>query len=190
MSYEYDGQTYNSKNWNTNIWCDPHNSGDVSLLIDSQHLCIFVDWLLTSCIFVDWLWTSLYLCWLTLDICVPLLIDSGHLCTFVDWLCPRHRRIKSLGIVPPRVWGNPAEVQLPPPSFQSKVLQHNVGQIQSNFCLLCDREMLQKAWLTQSQFRIWMVFNFLLSEMCKTHCSARNNGRECSKFPCRVCFFF
>ena len=115
---------------------------------------------------------------------------SGHLCTFVDWLCPRHRRIKSLGIVPPRVWGNPAEVQLPPPSFQSKVLQHNVGQIQSNFCLLCDREMLQKAWLTQSQFRIWMVFNFLLSEMCKTHCSALNNGRECSRFPCRVCLFF
>ena len=142
----------------------------------------------------------MYLCWLILNIFVSLLIDSwhrvsllidsGHLCTFVDWLCPRHRRIISLGIVPPRVWGNPAEVQLPPPSFQSKVLQHNVGQIQSNFCLLCDREMLQKAWLTQSQFRIWMVFNFLLSEMCKTHCSALNNGRECSRFPCRVCLFF
>ena len=34
-----------------------------------------------------------------------------------------------------------------------------------------------------------MVCNCLLSEMCKTHCSALNNGRECSRFPCRVCLF-
>ena len=162
--------------------------------------CIFVDWFSTS-LYLCWLTLDIvYLCWLTLDIFVPLLIDSWHLCTFVDWLwtslylcwltLSTSQEDKKSWDCPSRVWGNPAEVQLPPPSFQSKVLQHNVGQIQSNFCLLCDREMLQKAWLTQSQFRIWMVFNFLLSEMCKTHCSARNNGRECSRFPCRVCLLF
>ena len=63
--------------------------------------CIFVDWFSTS-LYLCWLTLDIvYLCWLTLDIFVPLLIDSWHLCTFVDWLCPRHRRIKSLGIVPP-----------------------------------------------------------------------------------------